>query len=194
MTVTQLASESDVVDAMGRDLTPTERARVDSILNKASEMFRRRSLQTFTPGTSTVRLRVTAGKVYLPERPLVSVTSVVDDAGVPVAYTLNDQWLTIAADSTSANSYSFVTVSYAHGGDVPDLVRLCIADLARTALLVPVSAVAGSVSHTETRGPFTVTDTYAGWAQGGGVRLSPDDLALADSYRIRAPRIYVVTP
>lgn len=194
MAVTQLATSADVIEAMGRDLTSAEEWRVEAILNKASELFRRRSEQTFTVGTSTVRLKVNAGRVYLPQRPVTSVTSVVDDDAAAVVYTRDDQWLTIDADSTSANSYSFVTVAYAHGGTVPDLVRLAIADIARQVLTIDANAQTGATQHSQTKGPFTESFTYASWAVGGATRLSPEDNELADSFKVTVPTVWVQQP
>ncbi|HEX9565108.1 MAG TPA: hypothetical protein VF981_14090, partial [Gemmatimonadaceae bacterium] len=92
MAVVQLASAEDVATALGRDLTPAEGLQVEPILDMASEQFRRRSGQGFTAGSSVVRLKSNGGKVYLPQRPVVAVTSVVDDAGADVEYTRHDQW------------------------------------------------------------------------------------------------------
>jgi len=194
MTVTQLAASADVVAALGRALTTSEAARVGAILDKASELFRRRSGQQFTAETTTVRLKVNGGRVYLPQRPVTTVTSVVDDDAAPVAYTRAGQWLTIDADSTSCNSYSFVTVTYAHGGAVPDLVRLAIADIARQVLMIDPNAQTGVTQHAQTKGPFTESFSYASWAVGGMTRLSPEDLALADSFRVQVPTVHVMTP
>jgi len=159
-----------------------------------SEQFRRRSGQTFTTSTPTVRLKVNGGRVYLTQRPVTSVTSVVDSAGAAVTYTHAGQWLTIDSASTSCSSDAFVTVTYAAGGAVPDVVRLRIADIARRILMIPATTAGGSTKHSETRGPFSVSDEYAAWAVGGQTMLSPDDSALADSYRVRVPSVVVMRP
>jgi len=194
MAVVQLATSTDVVAVLGRALTSSEVLRVEPILDKASELFRRRARQTFSNGTSTVRLKVNGGRVYLPQRPVTAVASVVDDAGVVVTYTLADQWLTLntVLGDKFYGSDAFVTVAYTHGG-VPELVRLCIADVARQVLTIDANAQVGVSQHAETRGPFTESSSYATWAVGGSTRLSPEDNALADSYRFRAPSVVVMT-
>lgn len=189
MAVSQLATATDVVAALGRALTSVEAVRVEPILDKASEMFRRRSRQQFTAGTSTVRLKSNGGKVYLPQLPVTSVTTVVDDNAVAVVYTQVDQWLTV-----DLGSDAFVTVTYDHGGVVPDLVRLAIADLARRVLGLSVQAVAGMSQYSETKGPFSESGTFAAWAVGGQTMLSPDDKELADSYKVRVPSVVVMQP
>lgn len=194
MAVAQLAAHADVVAALGRALTDSETARVGAILDKASELFRGRSGQQFTPGTSTVRLKVNGGRVYLPQRPVTSVPSVVDDDGVDVVYTVAGQWLTIDADSASRTSSSFVTVEFSHGGAVPDLVRLAIADIARQVLMIDVNAQTGVTQRAQTKGPFTESFSYASWAVGGMTRLSPEDNALADSFKVAVPKTWVQRP
>lgn len=187
MAVIQLASAADVASALGRGLTPAETAQVGPILDIASEKFRRRSGQMFTAGTSTVRLKVNGGRVYLPQTPVTAVTTVVDDDAAAVTYTRDGQWLTVP-DLVSSD---FVTVTYSHGGTVPDLVRLTIADIAKKVLMVDVRAKTGLSQFTHTEGPFSDSGTYANWAVGGQTMLSPDDNALADSFRVRVPTVWV---
>lgn len=206
-----LAIASDVEAGLGRSLTTEEAVRVEPILAKASALFRRRSGQDFTTGTSTVRLKVNGGKVYLPQHPVTAVTTVTtvinNDVAFAVEYTRLGQWLTVWSGLTVFPTYPvyaretlasdvFVDVTYDHGGDVPDLVVLCIADIARQVLLIAPNATTGVTQHSETKGPFTTSDTYATWAIGGQTRLSPEDNALADDIRRanRAPRVIVMQP
>jgi hypothetical protein len=192
MAVIQLAEAADVVKQLGgRALTDSEVIKVEEILDKASELFRRRSGQDFTAGTSEVRLKVNAGRVYLEQYPVTAVTTVVDDDGNDVPYTRTGQWLTIDPSSPARRSDRFVTVNYAHGGEVPDLVRLCIADVARQILEIDPNAVKAVTQHSKTTGPFTDSFSYASWAIGGATRLSPEDNALADSYKKKVPTTWV---
>lgn len=179
MAVTQLASAEDVEEVLGRSLTSTEQIRVEPILNKASELFRRESGQTFTDGTSEVRLRVRGGDtVYLPQRPVVSVESVVDDDGETVEYTYRGQTLTLTQTGPL-----WVVVEYTHGGDVPDLVKLAVAEIGAVVLRIDSLALTGVTQTQETTGPFSRQSSYAAWAIGGATRLSPEDVALARSFR-----------
>jgi hypothetical protein len=182
-----LAVEADVVAALGRALTSEEQSRLPGILLKASALFRYEAKQDFTEGRSQPRLKVNGGRVYLPQRPVTTVHSAVDDCGDAVEYERKDQWLTTCLGSTS-----FVTVDYEHGSaTVPDLVRLTIAEIGSKVLSVPASARQGSSGYTKTAGPFTEQWQYAGWAQGGQTGLSPDDLAIARSFRVRVPTVHV---
>lgn len=183
MAVVQLASEEDVVAALGRALTSSEAAKVDAILDKASELFRKRSSQQFTAGASLVRLKVTANYVDLPQRPVVAVQSVTQDVagGASIAHDLFGSRLTVHG----MRAGDMVRVAYTHGGAVPDLVRLTIADVARKVLEIDPKAATGLSQFSETTGPFTEQSTYATWAQGGETRLSPEDNAIADSFRVK---------
>lgn len=179
-----LAEPSDVAAALGRDLTSDENIRVVPILAKASELFRRRSGQQFTPGASRVRLKVTAGRVTLVQRPVVSVESVTTDCDPswPVQWTLEGSVLRIHP----VRSGDFVVVSYTHGSDdVPELVRLTIADIARRVLTIDPAAVRGVSQTGTTTGPFSDQYTFAAWAVGGQTMLSPDDMAIADSFKVK---------
>lgn len=189
MAVTLLASTDDVEAALGRDLTSDEGARVIAILEKASELFRKHSGQRFTLGSSEVRLRVSGGKVYLPQRPVVEVESVVDDEdGRPVTYKRFKQWLTV-----SCPGRGFVVVKYSHGSQqVPDLVRLTVAEVAKKVLSISPKAAAGQTQHQEMVGPYSSLETYAVWAQGGQTILAPDDRAIAESFKFKLPKSIVM--
>lgn len=188
MATAPLALPKDVADAMGRDLTEEETRKVLPILAKASELFTRKSGQRFTPGESSVRLKSDGGRIYLPQRPVTAVTSVHDESGRPVTFTRHGQWLT-----TSLTSSDFAIVDYTHGGEVPELVRLTVADVGRKVLGISSEAVAGVTQHSRTTGPYTESSSYAAWAVGGQTMLSPDDSATALSFRRRVPRVWVGT-
>ena len=175
-----LAATADVEALLGRSLTPEESLRVDAILVKASELFRLEARQQFTPGTSTQRLRVIDGSAHLPQRPVVSVTTVQDDGGVDVAgWSLSGYRLIVPLESGS-----WANVTYDHGASpVPDLVRTTVADVARKVLEIDPKAAQGVSQFGRTTGPFSDQLTYATWAQGGQTMLAPDDRAIARSYR-----------
>lgn len=190
-----LASSDDVAVHLGRALTDTEAARVGGILAKASSLFRRIARQDFTPGTTTVRLKVNGGQIRLEQTPALAVTSVVDDHGHDVAFQLAGQLLFVTGrHGHPLPSHKFVTVTYSYGGDVPDLVRETIAEIAAKVLRVDPKAAAGITTATETTGPFGETNTYAGWAVGGTTMLSPDDTATAMSYRYKGTQVIVCRP
>ena len=189
-----LASIEDVEKQLGRDLTGAETARVPDILIKASDIFRDIAGQDFTPGDSIVRLKVEAGRIRLAQTPANTVTEVIDDDGAEIDHELRGQWLWVTRNGCQLASHEFVTVTYSHGGDVPDLVRITIAEIAAKVLRIPAAAAAGSASYARNAGPFSENTTYAGWAVGGGTSLSPEDRAIAASYRYRGTKVIVQQP
>lgn len=182
-----LAEPSDVAAVLGRDLTSEEAIRVVPILLKASELFRDEADQLFTAGDSIVRLKSNGGLILLNQRPITEIRSVVDDHDCPVRYKRRGQWL-----HTHLRSDRFATVDYSHGdAEIPALVRTTVAEVAMKVLNIPEEAAAGVVQSSETQGPFTESQTYATWAQGGQTMLAPSDVAIARKYKLRAPRILV---
>ncbi|HXH34331.1 MAG TPA: hypothetical protein VNJ54_07960 [Plantibacter sp.] len=174
-----LAFVPDVEAAMGRALTPEESERAEVMLVKASELFRLRSGRLFTPGSSTVRLKVNGGEVRLPQSPVNDVQSVIDDCGATIPHTRFGQVLTL-----HRLSHEFVRVSYTHGSDdVPELIRVTIAEITARVLRIDTRAAAGVTQRSKTTGPFTEAEIFATHAVGGQLLLSPDDLAVALSFR-----------
>ncbi|WP_139179946.1 hypothetical protein [Gordonia westfalica] len=76
MSLPPLAVRDDVIAVAQRDLTEPEHASVYQLLDAASDQFRAASQQQFTPGESTVRLKVNGGRVRLDQLPVTGVTSV----------------------------------------------------------------------------------------------------------------------
>lgn len=175
-----LATDTDVSAALGRDLTPAETKQVPVHLAKVSELFRLEARQQFTLGRSQNRLRVTADAVTLPQRPVQTVFTV---DGVP-----GEQFHRFGQRlEVPARTGTFVIVDYSHGYEtIPDLVVLTIAGVVAQLLEADPRARAGVSQRGETRGPFSVQETYAAWAQGATPRLAPDDVKVAQSYRVKS--------
>ena len=184
-----LASSEDVEAQLGRELTDAESGRVDDILAKASALFRDKSGQDFTPGRSVRRLKVNGGRVRLPQTPVVEVHSVTLDDGAPVDHDLFGQWLTVPLAS-----HEFVRVDYEHGGDVPDLVRITIAEVVAKVIRIDRNAAAGVATHQLSAGQYQESRTYAGWALGGGTSLAPEDEKVALSFRYKGSQVVVQQP
>lgn len=179
---TPLVDLEDIEAALGRTLSDEEKPRALFVADKLSEAFRRRARQTFTVETYVHRLKVDAGGRVFPNRaPLVEVLAVFTDEGAPVRYAQRHGYIYVYPWSSN-----FVVVSYTAGlSAVPAAVRLQLADSAHRILSIPDAAAQGATQATDTTGPFTQSRQYAAWAVGGQALLSPDDQALADSYRPR---------
>ena len=177
-----LVDLEDIEAALGRTLSDEEKPRALFVADKLSEAFRQRARQSFTVETYVHRLKVDGGGRVFPTRaPLVEVLAVFTDEGAPVRYERRHGYIYVYPWCGD-----FVVVTYTAGlTEVPVAVRLQLADSVRRVLLIPDAAAQGAAQATETTGPFTQTRQYATWAVGGQALLSPDDQALADSYRPR---------
>lgn len=80
--MTALATTDDLKARLGRDLTEAEQARAAALLDDASAMIRAYTGQSFDQVTDdVVVLRVQAGTVRLPQRPVTAVSHVVAIGG-----------------------------------------------------------------------------------------------------------------
>jgi hypothetical protein len=186
-----LAAADDVAHELGLDsadeLTDAQALRVPSLLARASHLFQQAAERQFTLDSYTVRLKVNAGQIRLPESPVIAVHSVVDDDGEPVEYTRSGQWLTV-----DKASHVFCTVEYT-GGAIPDAVRSAVAAIAARYLSIDPQAVAGAKQVNLTTGPFQSNITYQDWAS-DSVCLSEDDQLLAESFRYPGTQVIVMQP
>lgn len=177
-----LATLEDVVEALGRDLTSSEAAQVDAKLKQASGLFRKEARQIFTQARSTRRLKVDGGEVRLPESPVVAVHSVTDDEGYAI------EWCELfgVAFRVPLRSHRFVRVDFTHGYDaeeIPELVVTTVAAAVARVFDTDTRARAGLSQFQESTGPFSEGGTFAAWAVGGEVTLSPAELDTARSFR-----------
>jgi hypothetical protein len=177
--MTSLATIQDVEDRLGRSLTGSESIKVEALLTDASALVVGYTGQQFLTGTSTSLLQVKLGKIRMPQRPVTAVDSVETLSGEPVSFDW-DNYQNLYVDTAN---YSQVVVTYEHGEDsAPADVIAVVAGLALRTFQVSPEAAMGVTQ--QATGPFSVT--YAAWAVGGQVVLSPTDRAILDRYRIRA--------
>jgi hypothetical protein len=173
-----LATISDVEARLGRPLTVEETAKAEAWLQDASALFVQQSIQKFETGESTVLLIPKDGIVRLIQRPVIAVTNVEDINGAPVDFTW-DGFQSLYDLGTTLP----VKVTYEHGSDtIPDVVVAVVAGMVARTILIPSGAASG-ISQ-QSAGPFS--QTYATWAVGGQLKLSPADEQVAKSY---APKL-----
>lgn len=170
-----LATLSDVEDRLGRSLTAEETTKATAWLADASAMFVQRAVQKFEVGESTVRLFPKDGVVRLVQRPVTSIVSVTDIDGNEIDYTWDGfQSLYDLGDLRG------ITVEYEHGSaTIPDDVVAVVAGMVARTLSISPDAVAGV--QQQTVGPFA--QSYAAWAVGGQIMMSPSEMKVADHYR-----------
>ena len=183
-----LVVPADVEKALGRTLTEPENERLGFLCEQVSDKFRHEARQTFTVEAFVHRVKVNGCQVRPPRGPLVSVESVKDDAGIAVPWELRQGFIAVNLPSDR-----FVTVSYEAGfAAVPNIVVNQVADSVKRLLLVDERAITGVSQSNMTAGPYSEQATFATWAIGGQTMLSPDDIALARSFRPkRAGNVWV---
>ena len=189
-----LATESQVVDALGRSLTTDEEFRLGWLLSRASAVVRSYAGQEFSPATASEVLRVRDGRVTLTHEPVQSITSVTwtaedGTAGAATSYTFDgirtvtlDGAAHIIGTAETAAGQGTVHVTYDHGHDsVPADVLGIVVDAVIRQLLAPGGGVAG-LRYLAVGG---VVETYSDQYTSGQVFLTGDDKAVLDRYRRR---------
>lgn len=170
-----LATIADVEARLGRSLTVSETAKANAYLNDASAMFVQRAVQKFEVNESTVRLFPQDGVIRLIQRPVIEVISVKDIEGNEIDYTWDGR-----QSIYDLGDLRGVTVNYEHGSaDIPDDVVAVVAGMVARTLSISPDAAAGV--QQQTVGPFA--QTYASWAVGAQVMMSPVEMKVADYYR-----------
>lgn len=170
-----LATIADVEARLGRSLTAAELPKAAAYLDDASAMFVQRAVQKFEVGESTVRLFPKDGIVRLVQRPVIEVIEVKDIDGVEIDYTFDGH-----QSLYDLGAYTPVTVTYEHGSaTIPADVVACVAGMVARTLSINPDAAAGVTQQSV--GPFS--QSYATWAVGGQVMMSPAEAKVADYYR-----------
>lgn len=154
-------------------------------LLRASTRVRAFVGQQVSDGTSTVTLRGTLAR--LPQRPVRSVTSAVDEDGAPVEYVLTGGGVIEFRDRCE------VTVTYVHGfedGTLPDeLVELVCTIAARLESVDP--ALASGVTQ-EQSGSASQTFGWDAWKAQSS--LTAEEKAVLTRLFPRVPRTLVMVP
>lgn len=170
-----LATIADVEARLGRTLTVAETSKANAYLADASALFIQRAVQKFEVGESTVRLFPKDGIVRLVQRPVIEVVTVKDVDGNNIDYTFDGH-----QSLYDLGDFRGITVNYDHGSaNIPDDVVGVVAGMVARTLSISPDAAAGV--QQQAVGPFS--QSYANWAVGAQVMLSPADAKVADYYR-----------
>ena len=197
-----LATIQDLQDRLGRALTDTEAARAPALLDDASALIRAYTGQTFDlVADEEVVLRVQAGIVRLPQRPVTAVSAVVAIGGAGMPDIAVVDWVFDGVDQVQLGDGASVInlpeiwwddedgypgtyrVTYSHGYATPpaDVVAVACAMVLRT-LTAPTTQ--GGITS-ETIGAYS----YSMKAADTGVAVSlgqPERAALARYRRTEA--------
>ena len=176
-----LATVADLEDRLGRTLTAVETTQAVALLDDASATVRVYTGRPFARVTETVRRPVVNGYVNLPQRPVVSVTSVANVYGAVVTH----EWfagnrLTLgSSESWWSPGSSWVDVTYTHGDlVVPAAIVGVVCGIAKRALEVPA---ASSGLTGESIGGYSYS--IGPVAASGGAGVLNAEKAVLDRYR-----------
>lgn len=190
MPLDPLAQQTDVEDNLGRTLTAGEITRASTLLNRASQLIRSYTGLTFTLVTDDVAvMRITAGRVRLPQRPVTAVSKValvgydgVQRYTVPFIWdgldevTMFGDYLVLNLPEILHDVYTHTAeITYSHGyATVPDDIRDLTAEVVARVYQSPSTP---GVQY-QTAGPFSVrvADGYGS----GQVVLTDADKQLLD--------------
>lgn len=175
-----------------RMTTTPDEDRAAAVLDDASAAVRSYCGQDFDEATTTDRLRFRRGRLRLPQRPVLSVDTIVDVAGAAVAATWDglDQLAVITptlgdfeTNITATTTWTgVVDVTYSHGYDpIPDDIVAVVCNIAARSLGVPPEAAPLS-GESITNYSYTIGPVGAA----GTVGLFADERALLDRYRTAA--------
>lgn len=184
-----LAGVDDLADRLGKTLVGADAVRAQSLLVDASAKVRSYTGQDINLATTTTRLRVRNGRSTLPQRPIVSITSVVDVNGVAITgyqqrgdvlyfgSVLLNEW----EIEPRRTALKLIDVTYVHGfddGDIPEILVAIVCQVAGRAFGTP-STDAGVTQ--ENMGSYGY---QLGTAAGSGpVGLLPDEKAELDAWK-----------
>lgn len=176
MALDPLATADDLAGRLGRTLTDTETDQAELLLADASAAVRAYCGQQFGQSDQTSRLRVRGGVIFLPQRPVTSVTTVADPDGNDIDFT----WYAgdrIALSSPSAAQWADVTYTAGYEEIPADIVAV-VCQIAGRALGRPADET-GLASETIGQYSYSV----GGAAAAGSVGMLADERAVLDRYR-----------
>lgn len=162
------------------------------VIDRLSELFCLQAGQDFQVKPYSHLVKVNGGIARLPVTPIVEIKSVTDHAnGEPVAFELTHGLLRV-----KAKSHQIIEVDYVAGYDgAPEIVKSQLVDSVLRCLNVDSAAKSGATQVTKTAGPFSQSRSFAAWAVGGQIMLSPDDIALAKVFQpVKTGNIWVMEP
>ena len=192
-----LATLDDVALALGlasaSAMSTSQKARAEVLLPQGSFQFAREAQLDFTPGTSSVRLRVLDGGVTLSEVPSVAeetpITITDPDDNEVTSFTVKGREVTV--NSWPGGRPDFVYVTYTHSALVPDAVVSAVAAIvARYVRIDPNANPAIGLSTELSAGEFR--QKFADWTS-KSVALSAEDIATARGFRHPSPAMVMGT-
>jgi hypothetical protein len=194
-----LATVADLATLLGRTFTTEQEQQAQALLDQASSVVRAYVRQDITRATTTDTFTMRradplvhrcGGVVTLPQRPVVSITTVLADGVETFDWWLDGSDLLVRAwawdHPPAAHQPPQVTVTYTHGWDpVPGDIQAIVMQAANRVLVNP------SAIRSETVGGESVTYLIPATGEALGVLLSRTEMKVLDRYRRTAGTMQV---
>lgn len=189
------ATPEDVATLIQRDLSAADTATVEYLLDLATAVVQGYTGQKIERASSTVTLKPRSGKVRLPQRPVVSVTSVVGVNGLAVFWEFDGIGTITASSIPIANGPDEpvglwtkpLRVTYEHGYDpVPSDISAVVTQVAARAFGTPPDR-----SGLSQEGISTYQYSIGPAAAQGPLGLMAGERAVLDRYRLPASPVFV---
>lgn len=186
-----LASSADVAAALGledeNELTASQQARVEGLLERVSRVFQREAGRTFTAGSVTVRALTVEGRVHLPDPPTGTSVTVTDLCGETLEGVIEDDYVDIARNGCPVPTGVIVLVQYTRDAPPAAVVAAVAGIVARHLTIEPGSPEAIS---TDLTAGADYRQRLADWVSSTAL-LTDDELAEARSYRYPVPNVII---
>jgi hypothetical protein len=194
-----LATVADLATLLGRTFTTEQEQQAQALLDQASSVVRAYVRQDITRATTTDSFTMRradplvhrcGGVVTLPQRPVVSITTVLADGVETLDWWMDGSDLLVRAwawdHPPAAHQPPQVTVTYTHGWDpVPGDIQAIVMQAANRVLVNP------SAIRSETVGGESVTYLIPATGEALGVLLSRTEMKVLDRYRRTAGTMQV---
>lgn len=189
VTAPALATPAELEVLLQRTFTEAEASAAELLLDLVSGAIRSYTGQFITVATTTDRIKVTSGRVGLPQRPVSEVSAVANVSGTTLLHTWDagpQVWLSsclpVANGPSGHRAPSYVDVTYTHGyATVP-------ADIRAVALQVAARSMGAAADQTgmqsEAIGGYSYSMGAA--AAQGVVGFMAGERAVLDRYKMPA--------
>ena len=184
-----LASLQDAFDRLGHSVEPDAASRIVVLLEDASAAIRLYTGQDFTRQTREEKSKPDCGRIFLSQRPVISITSVLDKDSNDVGYSW-DGMNTIYTNTYGAlNEWELVPYRYPHR-DFLTITYECGYDIIPTPIIAVCCQMALRAWGKAPDATGYQSEVIMGYnytlgqaAAAGGVGVLPQEKSLLDKYR-----------
>lgn len=186
-----LASPADVAHALGLDdeneLTASQQARVEGLLERVSRRFQREAGRTLTAGAVTVRALTVEGRVHLPDPPSGDTVTVTDLCGNTLEGVIEGDCVDVTRNGCPVATGEILVVEYTRDEPPQAAIDAVAAIVARHLTVEPGSPESKS---TDLTAGVDFRQRLADWVSDTSL-FTDEELAEARSYRYPVPNVII---